>query len=149
MCVACSGIDAAQRNLRARSRPTVSACACGKRCGCHLFGEMAGAACRVLTALGAAGPSSRALASGTGGLTRLRSAPRAVQQRAASSAAARPPAFDVVICGGGIVGCNAAYFLAAADPNLKVAVVERDARYTHASTCVARACARPCLPRAC
>lgn len=42
--------------------------------------------------------------------------------------------YDVVIIGGGIMGCSTAYFLINADPNVKLAVVERDPTYTRAST---------------
>jgi FAD-dependent oxidoreductase domain-containing protein 1 len=42
--------------------------------------------------------------------------------------------FDVIIIGGGIMGSASAYFLMKYDDTLKVAVVERDPTYTHAST---------------
>ena len=42
--------------------------------------------------------------------------------------------FDVVIVGGGIMGCATAYSLLTADSRLKVAVVEMDPAYTRAST---------------
>jgi glycine/D-amino acid oxidase-like deaminating enzyme len=42
--------------------------------------------------------------------------------------------YDVIIIGGGIMGSATAYYLMNADPTLKVAVVERDAAYTQAST---------------
>jgi len=42
--------------------------------------------------------------------------------------------YDVIIIGGGIMGSATAYYLMNADPRLKVAVVERDAAYTQAST---------------
>lgn len=41
---------------------------------------------------------------------------------------------DVVIIGGGAIGCAAAYFLRTLDPGIAVTVVERDPRYTLAST---------------
>lgn len=41
---------------------------------------------------------------------------------------------DVLIIGGGIIGCAAAYFLLNADKNLKVTVVEKDLTYSQAST---------------
>ena len=41
---------------------------------------------------------------------------------------------DVLILGGGIIGCAAAYFLLNADKNLKVTVVEKDLTYSQAST---------------
>lgn len=42
--------------------------------------------------------------------------------------------FDAVIVGGGVMGLSVAYHLLAAEPNLKLAVVERDPTYTRAST---------------
>ncbi len=45
-----------------------------------------------------------------------------------------PKAYDVIIIGGGIMGSASAYYLMEADPTLKVAVVERDATYSQAST---------------
>jgi len=42
--------------------------------------------------------------------------------------------FDVVIAGGGVMGASVAYHLMAADSALKVAVVERDPAYVHASS---------------
>jgi glycine/D-amino acid oxidase-like deaminating enzyme len=42
--------------------------------------------------------------------------------------------YDVIIIGGGIMGSATAYYLMNADPTLKVAIVERDAAYTQAST---------------
>ena len=42
--------------------------------------------------------------------------------------------FDVTIVGGGIMGCATAYYLLATDKRLKVAIVEMDPTYTHAST---------------
>lgn len=41
---------------------------------------------------------------------------------------------DVVIVGGGIVGCSTAFHLTKADPSLKLAVIERDPTYEKAST---------------
>jgi glycine/D-amino acid oxidase-like deaminating enzyme len=45
-----------------------------------------------------------------------------------------PKTYDIIIVGGGIMGSATAYYLMKADPTLKVAVVERDAAYTQAST---------------
>ena len=45
-----------------------------------------------------------------------------------------PNTYDIIIVGGGIMGRATAYYLMKADPTLKVAVVERDAVYTQAST---------------
>jgi glycine/D-amino acid oxidase-like deaminating enzyme len=42
--------------------------------------------------------------------------------------------YDVVIIGGGVMGCATAYSLMSIDPGLSIAVVERDPTYTHAST---------------
>jgi len=44
------------------------------------------------------------------------------------------PTYDVVIVGGGIMGCATAYYLAKEDPGIKVAVIERDPTYAMAST---------------
>ena len=41
---------------------------------------------------------------------------------------------DIVIVGGGIMGCSTAYNLMRLDDKLKVAVVEMDPTYTRAST---------------
>ncbi|MFW6140848.1 MAG: NAD(P)/FAD-dependent oxidoreductase [Acidobacteriota bacterium] len=41
---------------------------------------------------------------------------------------------DVLIIGGGIIGCATAYFLLSADKNLKVFIVEKDLTYSQAST---------------
>jgi glycine/D-amino acid oxidase-like deaminating enzyme len=43
-------------------------------------------------------------------------------------------AYDIVIIGGGIMGCATAYYLLATDKRLKVAIVEMDPTYTYAST---------------
>ena len=42
--------------------------------------------------------------------------------------------YDIIIIGGGIMGSATAYYLMKADPTLKVAVAERDATYSQAST---------------
>jgi len=47
--------------------------------------------------------------------------------------------YDIIIAGGGIMGCATAYYLISADPTLKIAVVERDPTYTQASTTLSMA----------
>ncbi len=47
--------------------------------------------------------------------------------------------FDVVIAGGGIIGCSSAYYLVSNNPELKVVVVEMDPTYSHASTALSLA----------
>jgi glycine/D-amino acid oxidase-like deaminating enzyme len=47
--------------------------------------------------------------------------------------------FDIVIVGGGVMGCSTAYYLTRAGDKLKVAVVERDPTYTYASTALSMA----------
>jgi FAD-dependent oxidoreductase domain-containing protein 1 len=47
--------------------------------------------------------------------------------------------YDVVIVGGGIMGSSTAYFLMSNDAKLKVAVVEMDPTYTHASSALSMA----------
>jgi glycine/D-amino acid oxidase-like deaminating enzyme len=42
--------------------------------------------------------------------------------------------YDVIIVGGGIMGSSTAFNLVQADPSLRVAVIERDPTYEHAST---------------
>ncbi len=42
--------------------------------------------------------------------------------------------FEVVIVGGGVMGCSIAYHLLKAEPNLKLLVIERDPSYQYAST---------------
>jgi len=44
------------------------------------------------------------------------------------------PNFDVIIVGGAVIGSSVAYHLLAAEPRLKVAVLERDPTYSRAST---------------
>ena len=44
------------------------------------------------------------------------------------------PAYDLIIIGGGIMGTSTAYHLLSFEPNLKLAVVEKDPLYTYAST---------------
>jgi glycine/D-amino acid oxidase-like deaminating enzyme len=46
---------------------------------------------------------------------------------------------DIIIIGGGIMGSATAYYLVKTDPTLNVAVVERDAAYTQASTTLSMA----------
>ena len=50
--------------------------------------------------------------------------------------------YDVIIIGGGIMGCATAYFLKKADDQIKVAVVEMDPTYSRASTTLSMANAR-------
>ncbi len=45
-----------------------------------------------------------------------------------------PNTYDVIIVGGAVMGSSVAYHLLAAEPKMKVAVVERDPTYTQAST---------------
>ena len=42
--------------------------------------------------------------------------------------------FDVIVVGGGVMGCSTAYHLLRADHGLRVAVIERDPTYSQAST---------------
>jgi glycine/D-amino acid oxidase-like deaminating enzyme len=42
--------------------------------------------------------------------------------------------FDVIMAGGGLMGCATAYYLLQADPTMKVAIVEMDPEYLHNST---------------
>jgi glycine/D-amino acid oxidase-like deaminating enzyme len=50
--------------------------------------------------------------------------------------------YDVIIVGGGIMGCSTAYYLMLTDKNLKVVVVELDPTYSRASTTLSMANAR-------
>lgn len=50
--------------------------------------------------------------------------------------------YDIVIMGGGIMGSATAYYLMKADPRLKLAVIEPDPTYTHASTALSMSNAR-------
>ena len=50
--------------------------------------------------------------------------------------------YDIVIVGGGIMGSTTAYYLVKQDPQIKVAVVERDPSYTRASTTLSMSNAR-------
>lgn len=50
--------------------------------------------------------------------------------------------YDVIIVGGGIMGSTTAYYLTRRDPQLKVAVIERDLAYTRASTTLSMVNAR-------
>jgi FAD-dependent oxidoreductase domain-containing protein 1 len=43
-------------------------------------------------------------------------------------------AFDVIMAGGGVMGCATAYYLLHADPTMRVAIVEMDPEYTYNST---------------
>jgi glycine/D-amino acid oxidase-like deaminating enzyme len=42
--------------------------------------------------------------------------------------------YDVIIAGGGVMGCAAAYYLRKTDPGIRVAVVEKDPEYRYNST---------------
>ena len=42
--------------------------------------------------------------------------------------------YDVIIAGGGVMGCATAYYLLRNDNKLKVAIVEKDPTYARAST---------------
>jgi len=42
--------------------------------------------------------------------------------------------FDVIMAGGGVMGCATAYYILQADPTMKVAIVEMDPEYTYNST---------------
>ena len=42
--------------------------------------------------------------------------------------------YDVIIVGGGAMGCSIAYNLIRSDNNLDIAIVEKDSTYTKAST---------------
>ena len=42
--------------------------------------------------------------------------------------------YDVIMAGGGLMGCATAYYLLQADPTMKVAIVEMDPDYTRNST---------------
>lgn len=50
--------------------------------------------------------------------------------------------YDVIIVGGGIMGCSSAYHITKADRTLKVVVIERDPTYSKASTTLSMANAR-------
>ncbi|MDX1523458.1 MAG: FAD-dependent oxidoreductase, partial [Anaerolineae bacterium] len=41
---------------------------------------------------------------------------------------------DVIIVGGGVMGCAVAYYLLKADPRLNITIIERDSTYAKAST---------------
>jgi glycine/D-amino acid oxidase-like deaminating enzyme len=45
-----------------------------------------------------------------------------------------PTKFDVIMIGGGVMGCATAYYLMLGDPTMKVAIVEMDPDYVHNST---------------
>ena len=62
----------------------------------------------------------------------IRSMRRLCMRRMASAASATS-SYDVVVAGGGVVGCSVAYHAALADPRLKICVVERDPTYARAS----------------
>ena len=50
--------------------------------------------------------------------------------------------YDIVIIGGGIMGSATAYYLVKQDPQIKIAVIERDPTYTQASTTLSMSNAR-------
>ena len=50
--------------------------------------------------------------------------------------------YDVIIVGGGVMGCATAYYLTIGSPDLKVVVIEKDPTYTHASSTLSLANAR-------
>jgi glycine/D-amino acid oxidase-like deaminating enzyme len=50
-----------------------------------------------------------------------------------------PVTYDVIIAGGGIMGCSTAYYLLRAEPRIKVAVIEMDPTYSRASTSLSMA----------
>ena len=41
----------------------------------------------------------------------------------------RQTAYDVIMVGGGVMGCATAYYLLKKDPQLKVAIIEKDPSY--------------------
>ena len=45
-----------------------------------------------------------------------------------------PNDFDVIIVGGGVIGCATAYYLLKFDPKLNIAIIEMDATYARSST---------------
>ena len=53
-----------------------------------------------------------------------------------------PENIDIIIIGGGIMGSATAYSLLKADNRLKIAVIEKDPAYTHASTTLSMSNAR-------
>lgn len=53
-----------------------------------------------------------------------------------------PERWDVVIVGGAVMGCSAAYWLTRMDPSLKVVVVEMDPTYARAATALSVASVR-------
>ena len=42
--------------------------------------------------------------------------------------------FDVIIAGGGVMGCATAYYLLKMNAGLQVAIIEKDPTYRYAST---------------
>ena len=50
--------------------------------------------------------------------------------------------YDIIIAGGGVIGSSLAYWLTGRDPNIRVAVIERDPSYEKASTALSMVNAR-------
>ena len=45
--------------------------------------------------------------------------------------------YDVIMMGGGVMGCAIAYYLLKLDPTIKVAIIEKDPSYEKSSTVLA------------
>ena len=46
--------------------------------------------------------------------------------------------YDVIMVGGGVMGCATAYYLLKNDPQVKVAIIEKDPTYEFNSSCFVR-----------